>query len=85
MAVYSKSKVMTLTAIKKDKNKRFLLSEQVKTILHEKGYLKIFNYQDYNHFKSQVQDTFNKALAIANLFILENMSDNESDFNDYLF
>lgn len=76
---------MTLTSIKNDKNKRFLLSEQVKTILQEKGFLKIFNYQDYNYFKKNISNAFNKALRIAELFILENADANESDFNDYIF
>lgn len=76
---------MTLITIKKDKNKRFLLSEQVKTILQEKGFLKVFNYSDYNYFKEQVTNTFNKAKAIADLFISENIDYNHSDFNDYIF
>lgn len=85
MAVYSKSKFMTLTAIKKDKNKRFLLSEQVKTILLQKGFLMVFNYQDYNYYKDQVKEAFNKSLAIAELFISDNESENNSDFNNYIF
>jgi len=76
---------MTLTTIKSDKNKRFLLSEQVKTRLQEKGFLKVFNYPDYNHFKNQVQEEFNKCYAIADLFISENEGTNTSDFNDYIF
>lgn len=76
---------MTLITIKKDKNKRFLLSEQVKTRLQEKGFLKVFNYPDFNHFKNQVQEEFNKGYAIAELFISENEGTNTSDFNDYIF
>ena len=76
---------MTLIALKSDKNKRFLLSEQVKTILQEKGYLKIFNYQDYKHYKEHVKDAFNKAFTIAELFILDNEDANTSDFNEYIF
>lgn len=76
---------MTLITIKSGKNKRFLLSEQVKKILQEKGYLKVFNYSDYNHYKDQVKEAFNKAVAIADLFISENKETNNSDFNDYIF
>lgn len=76
---------MTLTTIKKDKSKRFLLSEQVKNILQKKGLLKIFNYQDYNYYKEQVKEAFNKAVTIAELFILDNEDANSSDFNDYIF
>jgi hypothetical protein len=76
---------MTLITIKKGKNTRFLLSEQVKTILHEKGFLKVFNYSDYNHYKEIVKDAFNKALAIAELFISDNETTNNSDFNEYIF
>ena len=76
---------MTLTTIKSDKNKRFLLSEQVKTLLQEKGFSKLFNYPDYNYFKNQVQEEFNKCYAIADRFISENEEANTSDFNDYIF
>jgi len=75
---------MTLNTLKQDKNKRFLLSEQVKFRLQEKGFLKVFNYTDYNHFKSQVKKEFNKSYAIADLFIADNLA-NECDFNDYIF
>ena len=51
------------------KSNAFKLSEQVKTILHEKGLSFLFTYQDYTYFKSQVNSTFNKAQEIANLFI----------------
>ncbi|MDN3665626.1 hypothetical protein ACFFU1_16735 [Algibacter miyuki] len=76
---------MTLTAIKKNKNNSFLPSEQVKTILQEKGMLKVFNYSDYEYFKSQVKKEFNKSYAIAELFISENLGVNESDLNEYIF
>lgn len=76
---------MTLIKIKKYKNKRFLLSEQVKTRLQEKGLSKVFNYPDYQYFKNQVREAFNKSYAIAELFISENKEANESDFNDYIF
>jgi hypothetical protein len=76
---------MTLTAIKKDKNKGFLLSEQVKTLLHEKGFLMVFNYNDFNHYKEKVKASFNRAIEIAALFISDNGSENTSDFNEYIF
>jgi hypothetical protein len=76
---------MTLITIKNTKNKSFLLSEQVKFRLQEKGLSKVFNYPDYQHFKNQVQEAFNKSYAIAELFISENQEANESDFNDYIF
>lgn len=76
---------MTLTAIKSDKNKVFLLSEQVKVLLHQKGFLKVFNYSDYNYFKVKAQHSYNKALAICEMFIQENSQVCESDFNDYIF
>ncbi|MGJ8760391.1 MAG: hypothetical protein ACSHXA_07575 [Polaribacter sp.] len=76
---------MTLTAIKSSKNTRFLLSEQVKELLLQKGFLKVFNYQDYQYYKEQVKHSFNKALAIAELFISDNDTTNTSDFNDYIF
>lgn len=85
LAVYSKSKFMTLTTIKKNKNKRFLLSEQVKELLLQKGFLKVFNYQDYNYYKEQLKDSFNKAIDIAERFISDNDTTNTSDFNDYIF
>jgi hypothetical protein len=76
---------MTQLPIKQNKNKGFLLSEQVKTILQEKGFLKVFNYNDYNYFKNSVKDAFNKAYTIAELFITENQQENNSDLNDYIF
>lgn len=76
---------MTLTAIKTDKNKFYLLSEQVKRYLNEKGYLKVFNYRDYEYFKAIVKNKTNKAQEIANLFIEENKYNNESDFHEYIF
>ncbi|MEI6865790.1 hypothetical protein [Flavicella sp.] len=76
---------MTLTTIKSDKNKSFILSEQVKRILHEKGFLKIFNYPDYNYFKELKKNAFNKAFEIATLFIADDQSTNTSDLQDYIF
>lgn len=67
----------------KSKVNSFLISEQVKSILHKKGLSKVFNYQDYEWFKEQVKDAFNVPLAIAELFINENESN--SDLNEYQF
>lgn len=72
-----------MTSIKHKSNAN-KLSEQVKTILHEKGLSCIFNYSDYLHFKRQVKNAFNKAQAIAELFIEENLN-TKSDFNEYIF
>lgn len=62
----------------------FKLSEQVKTILHEKGLSFLFTYQDYKYFKSQVTNAFNKAQVIADLFI-QYHEPNQNDFSDYVF
>ena len=62
----------------------FKLSTQVKTILHEKGLSKIFNYSDYKYFKAQCKNAFHKAQAIAEKFIEENNPVN-SDFDEYVF
>jgi hypothetical protein len=66
------------------KNTAFKLSEQVKATLHEKGYSFLFNYTDYKYYKAQVKKAFNKAQAIAELFIQDNNT-NESDFSEYVF
>ena len=47
----------------------FLLSNQVKAILQQKGYSSIFNFSDYGVFKIQCKKAFNKAVAIADKFI----------------
>ncbi len=62
----------------------FLLSERVKRILYKNGYSHIFNYPEYNEFKSLSEGlTGNeKALFIAELFI-ENTAE-QSDFADYI-
>ena len=66
------------------KNTSFKLSEQVKETLHAKGYSFLFNFEDYKHYKAQAKKAFNKAQAIADLFIQENNT-NESDFSEYVF
>lgn len=69
--------------IRKGKTNPFLLSEQVKKILHSKGLSKIFNYSDYEHFRRKAKKAFNKAQTIADLFQKEN--ETNSDFNEYIF
>lgn len=63
----------------------FLLSNQVKRKLQEKGYSKVFNYADYDYYKRKVKDAFNKVNAIVDLFIQDNMTTNQSDYQDYIF
>jgi hypothetical protein len=65
------------------KNTAFKLSEQVKATLHEKGYSFLFNYSDYTYYKAQAKKAFNKAQAIADLFIQENNTN--SDFSEYVY
>lgn len=60
------------------------ISTQVNQILKDKGLSKIFNYNDYHYFKSQVKTAFNKAQAIAEMFI-EYYEGAPSDFNEYVF
>ncbi|HUI32021.1 MAG TPA: hypothetical protein VLY84_00260 [Dysgonamonadaceae bacterium] len=74
---------MKTQANNNSKNNSFKISEQVKSILHAHGLSKVFNYSDYGYFKKQCKNAFNKPLAIANLFIEENQSQN--DFNQYIF
>lgn len=71
--------------INRSKTNRFLPSEQVKEILKSKGFSKVFNYSDYNHYKEKVNNAFNKVQAIAQLFIEENTISNQSDYKDYIF
>lgn len=66
------------------KSNPFLLSEQVKTILNKKGFSALFNYSDYQHFKSQCKNAFNKAQAIAEKFQAE-AEPQQNDFQDYIF
>ncbi|OBQ56104.1 hypothetical protein JJL45_05175 [Tamlana sp. s12] len=62
----------------------YKLSNQVKSILHKKGYSSVFNYSDYEFFKTQCKDAFNKAVSIADKFIEENTTQT-NDFNEYIF
>ena len=66
------------------KSNAYKLSEQVKNLLQEKGLSAIFNFEDYKYFKRKVKTAFNKAQAIAELFIEENTNVN-SDFDEYVF
>lgn len=59
------------------------LSYQVRQELRERGYSFLFNWSDYAYFKSQAKNAFNKAVAIAELFIQDTNA--ESDFNEYIF
>ena len=68
----------------KNKSNAYKLSYQVKNILQEKGLSCIFNDNDYLYFKKKVKNAFNKAQAIAELFIEENLN-TKSDFNEYTF
>lgn len=66
------------------KNTSFKLSDQVKQILHTKGLSKIFNYSDFEYFKNNIGNAFDKANIIADLFIIENQTIT-SDYQDYIF
>lgn len=75
---------MTTRQNNKSKFNPFLLSEQVKNILKSKGFTTLFNYSDYEFFKEQCKEAFNKALAIAEMFIAD-AEPQQNDLNDYLF
>ncbi|WP_197022167.1 hypothetical protein [Sediminibacter sp. Hel_I_10] len=74
---------MKNTATNNDKINPFTVSYQVKAILHKKGLSQAFNYADYEYFKIKCRNAFNKAQAIANLFIEEYRE--ESNLKDYQF
>lgn len=74
---------MTKQPITPNKSKSFLTSEQVKSILHAHGLSKVFNYSDYAFFKLRAKKAYNKAQAIAQMFIEEYRAD--SDLNEYVF
>lgn len=65
------------------KSTSIFLSHQVREILTEKGYSFLFNWSDYQYYKSKAKYAFNKAQEIADLFISETQA--ESDFNGYIF
>lgn len=62
----------------------FIISEKVKRILFKRGYSHIFNYPDYQYFKSMAAEVpaIERAHYIADLFI-ENTSE-KSDFDQYV-
>ncbi len=66
------------------KSKSQKISDQVKEQLHEKGYSFLFNYNDYATFKKQCKNAWNKAQAITEKFLEENVNQN-SDYNEYIF
>ena len=74
---------MKTQAHNKSKITSFKLSDQVKRILHFNGLDKVFNFSEYEIFKTATAGAFNRPLAIANLFI-EQYQD-ESDLNEYQF
>jgi len=65
------------------KNTSFKLSNQVKTILHEKGFSFLFNYQEYERYKRQCKNAFNKAYSIADKFLSN--AEAKSDYSQYIF
>lgn len=65
------------------KNNTNLLSYQVRQELSQRGYSFLFNWDDYAYFRSQAKHAFNKALAIAELFIQD--SNAQSDYHEYTF
>lgn len=74
---------MQTNKIQSRKSNTNLLSYQVRQELMARGYSFLFNWDDYAHFRSQAKDAFNKAVAIAELFIQDTNAD--SDFNEYIF
>lgn len=72
-----------MTTQRTNKSNPFLTSEQVKAILQAHGLSKAFNYADYSYFKGKARKAFNKAQAIAEMFIDEHRA--ESDFTEYQF
>jgi len=75
---------MEISNTNENKSNPFLLSNQVKTILQQKGYSSVFNFSDYKFFKSKCKKAFNKAVAIADKFI-EEANPNQNDFLNYTF
>lgn len=69
---------MTFTAVE---NKTTKTSQQVQEILFKNGYSYLFNWNDYNYFKDQCKNEFNKALKIAQLFV--EYHETPSDYAEY--
>ncbi len=59
------------------------LSNEVKQILSKRGFSFLFNWSDYQLFKTKSKNAFNRAVAISEMFIQENSQ--SSDFNEYIF
>lgn len=74
-----------MTPIKSNSHKitSFKLSDQVKEKLHQKGYSFLWNWDDYQYFKSTCKNAYNKAQAIAEKFLEE--TNTKSDYNEYIF
>lgn len=60
-----------------------LLSYQVRQELNQRGYSFLFNWGDYAYFRNKAKNAFNKAVAIAELFIQDSNAD--SDYHEYTF
>lgn len=60
------------------------LSDKVYQILSERGFSKLFNWEDYRFFKKESKDHPNPAEYIAQSFISWN-NNQLSDFADYTF
>lgn len=74
----------TIKTHNSNKNNAFKLSDKVKKILHDKGLSFLFTYNDYEYFKKQVSNAFDKAQAIADLFI-QYHEPTQNDFSEYVF
>lgn len=74
---------MQTNNIQSRKSNTNLLSYQVRQELSQRGYSFLFNWDDYAYFREQAKNAFNKAVAIAELFIQD--SNAESDYHEYTF
>ncbi|MDK7375984.1 hypothetical protein QP519_10605 [Weeksella virosa] len=69
-----------------NKIRKISLEQQVKTLLHERGYSHLYTQMDFQYFRKFVKNEYNKAFAIACLFIKEaRESQINSDYNQYIF
>lgn len=74
---------MTHTNFNSHKSTQNYLSYQVRQILNQKGYSFLWNWDDYQYFKSTCKNAFNKAQAIAEKFLED--TNTKSDYNEYIF
>jgi hypothetical protein len=74
---------MNTTNKSHNKSNTNLLSYQVRQELSQRGYSFLFNWSDYTYYRDQAKHAFNKAVAIAELFIQD--TNTESDYNEYIF